>query len=209
MFEIYKNNQFVMYYENQNNSSGPTHLLNVKNLATNKITAMWVDPTYTSTDAKLLEKIIRLQALKETLTQDKYEHEVACFIEKLIENGGYTCLEISSLMNEALKHHKNPQQLFETINNIDVSYVRHEDLHMFHNVEEMRTAVAGFIKTLTEFICNLLSIPSEKTLTSTLLKFNIYQNPIEENLTKKQDENLKEEQDEQLAEERDETTIKP
>ncbi|KTD01352.1 hypothetical protein OQJ19_15545 [Fluoribacter gormanii] len=178
MFEIYKNNHFVMYYENLNKSFGFTHSLTVKNLLTNETTGMWVDPTHTSTDAKLLDKILRLQQLKETMTQDEYEHEVACFIERLIENGGYTCLEISSLMKDALKHHKDPQHLLETIKNVDVSYIRNQDIDRFHNIQEMKNAVAGFIKTLTEFICNLLSLPSDNSVTSILVKFNIYQNPI-------------------------------
>ncbi|PWY54067.1 hypothetical protein DGG96_18880 [Legionella qingyii] len=139
---------------------------------------MWVDPTHTSTDAKLLDKILRLQLLKQTLTQDAYEHEVACFIERLIENGGYTCLEISSLMKDALRHHKDPQHLFETIKNVDVSYIRNEDIDRFHNIQEMKNSVAEFIKTLTEFIGNLLSVPSDTLVTSILVKFNIYQNPI-------------------------------
>ncbi|WP_454783735.1 hypothetical protein [Legionella sp. WA2024007413] len=203
MFELYKNNHYVMYYENQNNSSGPTHLLTVKCLATNKTTGMWVDPTGTSTDAKLLDKILRLEELKKTLNQDSYEHEVACFIEKLIENGGYTCLEISSLMKDALKHHKDPQHLFETIKNIDVSYIRNEDHHRFHNIQEMRNAVAGFIRTLTEFICTVLSIPSENSVTETLVKFNIYQNPVANKTLKKERD---EEHDRELDEE---STIKP
>ncbi|WP_131794651.1 hypothetical protein [Fluoribacter gormanii] len=178
MFEIYKNNHFVMYYENLNKSFGFTHSLTVKNLLTNETTGMWVDPTHTSTDAKLLDKILRLQQLKETMTQDEYEHEVACFIERLIENGGYTCLEISSLMKDALKHHKDPQHLLETIKNVDVSYIRNQDIDRFHNIQEMKNAVAGFIKTLTEVICNLLTLPSDTSVTSILVKFNIYQNPI-------------------------------
>lgn len=107
-----------MYYINKNNDTKLTHLLRVENLSTGKTTDMWVDPTNTSTDPKLLEKILRLQDLKDSSDEDTYRHEVACFIETLIKNAGFTCLEISSLMKDMLKH-QNPQQLFETINNLD------------------------------------------------------------------------------------------
>lgn len=181
MFEIFKNDQFVLCYKNENNSSGFTHLLEVKDLSTDKTTGMWIDPTGTSTCSNFLDKVLKLQSLKGSLDQEAYDHEVACFIESLIANGGYSSLQISSLMKDALKHHKNPQHLLDTIQNVDLSYLRHEDMERFQSIDEMRNAVAGFIKTLTDFVCNLLSIPSDVSVVSLLTRFTIYQNPVPEN----------------------------
>ncbi|MCW8400824.1 hypothetical protein OQJ26_18740 [Legionella sp. PATHC038] len=181
MFELFKNDQFVLYYENENNSSGLTHALEVKDLSTGKTTGMWIDPKGTSTCPNFLDKVLKLQSLKGSLDQEAYDHEVACFIESLIANGGYSSLQISSLMKDALKHHKNPQHLLDTIQNVDLSYLRHEDKERFQSIHEMRNAVAGFIKTLTDFVCNLLSIPSDVSVVSLLTRFTIYQNPVPEN----------------------------
>lgn len=158
MVELYRNDKFVLYYINENHKSGFTHLLTFQDLSTDKRTGMWVDPTYTSTDPKLLEKILRLDRLKNELQSDEYVHEVACFIETLIQNGGYTCLEISSLAKDILKHHRNPHELHHTLSNIDLSYIRSEDQNRFHDIVEMKRAVAGFIATLREFIVGLLGI---------------------------------------------------
>lgn len=76
------------------------------------------------TDPKLLEKILKLEHLKTELEPDAYAHEVACFIETLIQNSGYSCLEISSLSKDILKHHKNTHELYHTLSNIDLSYIR-------------------------------------------------------------------------------------
>ncbi|KTD82176.1 hypothetical protein [Legionella waltersii] len=176
MFEIYQDNEFVLYYTNENNSTGFTHLLRVKNFSTGKTTGIWVDPSHTSTDSKLLDKILRLKDIKNNSDEDTYRHEVACFIETLIKNTGYTCLEISSLAKSVLKHHKNPQQLLETINNIDLSYLRAKDKEHFQSVQEMKIAVAGFVKVLAEFICNLLGIASKATVSAAFLKLNFFQN---------------------------------
>ncbi|KTC82656.1 hypothetical protein [Legionella cherrii] len=181
MFEIFKNDQFVLYYKNENNSSGFTHLLQVKDLSTGKTTGMWIDPTGTSTCSNFLDKVLKLQSLKGSLDQEAYDHEVACFIERLIANGGYSSLQISSLMKDALKHHKNPQHVLDTIQNLDLSYLRHEDKERFQSIHEMRNEVAGFIKTLTDFVCKLLSIPSDVSVASLLTRFTIYQNPVPEN----------------------------
>lgn len=158
MFELYRNDKFVLYYENQNHKSGFTHLLNFQNLSTGKRTGMWVDPTDTSTDPKLLEKILKLEHLKTELEPDAYAHEVACFIETLIQNAGYTCLEISNLAKDILKHHKNPHELYHTLSKIDLSYIRSEDQNRFHNLVEMQKAVAEFIETLRDYIVGLLGI---------------------------------------------------
>ncbi|MCW8409613.1 hypothetical protein OQJ13_11590 [Legionella sp. PATHC035] len=178
MFEIFKNEQFVLYYKNENKSSGFTHLLEVKDLSKGKTTGMWIDPTGTSTCSNFLDKVLKLQSLKGSLDQQAYDHEVACFIERLIANGGYSSLQISSLMKDALKHHKDPQHLLDTIKNVDLSYLRHEDKERFQSIDEMRTSVAGFIKTLTDFVCELLSIPSDVSVASLLTRFTIYQNPV-------------------------------
>ncbi len=45
MFELYKNNEFLLYYENKNNTKTVTHRLAFKNLLTGKKTGMWLDPT--------------------------------------------------------------------------------------------------------------------------------------------------------------------
>ena len=158
MFELYRNDKFVLYYENQNHISGFTHLLNFQNLSTGERTGMWVDPTNTITDPKLLEKILNLEYLKTELEPDAYAHEVACFIETLMQNASYTCLEITSLAKDILKHHKNPQELYHTLSNIDLSYIRNEDQNRFHNLVEMQKAVAAFVKTLRDYIVGLLGI---------------------------------------------------
>lgn len=155
MFELYRNDKFVLSYENKNHKSGFTHLLNFKNLLTGECTGMWVDPSDTSTDPKLLDKILRLEQLTD-MESDAYTHEVACFIETLIKNAGSTCLEISSLAKDILQHHKEPQKLYHTINNIDLSYIRNEDSSNFDNLIEMKKAVASFVETLMEYIAGLL-----------------------------------------------------
>ena len=45
---------------------------------------MWVDPTDTITDPKLLEKILKLEHLKTKLEPDAYAHEVACSTDLII-----------------------------------------------------------------------------------------------------------------------------
>ncbi len=54
--------------------------------------------------------------------------------------------------------YQRPVQLHETVCNIDLSYIRHEDKERFENIEEMRQAVAGFVATLKNFIVGLLGI---------------------------------------------------
>ena len=147
-----------MYYKNENHQSGVTHLLTFQSLTTDKRVGMWVDPTNTSTDPKFLEKILRLERLKMELQPDAYAQEVADFIETLIQNGGYTCLEISSLAKDILKQHKNPHELHHTLSNIDLSYIRTEDKERFLDILEMKQAVTAFIETLREYIVGLLGI---------------------------------------------------
>jgi hypothetical protein len=160
MFSIYKYAKFELSYENQGNKSGFTHLLTVKDLSTGKSTGMWIDPTESSSanQTNSLLQIESLQKLKGSVDDTEYNHQVACFIESLIANGGYSCLEISSLMKDVLKHHKNPQKLYNTISNLDLSYIRNADIGRFFDIEEMQKAVADFVAVLKEAITGLLGI---------------------------------------------------
>ncbi len=157
-FEIQRNEEFVLSYIDEKNSKGVTHLLRIQDLSTGKTEGMWIDPTGTQTDDRFLEKVQHLEQLKRNSNQIIYNQAVAVFIENLIANAGYSSLKISCLARSALKAHPNPVQLHETLCNIDLSYIRHEDTERFKNIEEMREAVAGFLATLKDFIVGLLGI---------------------------------------------------
>ncbi|MBP6918690.1 MAG: hypothetical protein KBB94_07225 [Legionellaceae bacterium] len=157
-FEILRNDEFVLFYIDEKNSQGFTHLLKIQDLSTGKTEGMWIDPTGTKTDARFLEKVQHLEQLKRNSNEIIYNQAVAVFIEDLIANAGYSSLKISCLARSALKAHPNPVQLHETVCNIDLSYIRHEDKERFENIEEMRQAVASFVATLKAFIVGLLGI---------------------------------------------------
>jgi len=142
----------------EKNSQGFTHLLQIQDLSTGKTEGMWIDPTGSKSDPRTLDKVRHLEQLKTDNNEIIYNQAVAVFIEELIANGGYSSLKISCLVRSALKAHPNPVQLHETVCNIDLSYIRHEDKERFENIEEMRQAVAGFVATLKNFIVGLLGI---------------------------------------------------
>lgn len=157
-FEIYRNEEFVLFYTNEGHLKGVTHLLQVQNLSTGKTTGMWIDPTGIETNSRFLQKVQHLEQLKSVGNETSYNQAVAVFIEALIATAGYSSLEIASWTRTALKFHPDPTQLDNTVRNMDLSYIRHEDRDRFANIEEMRQAVAGFVETLKSFIVGLLGI---------------------------------------------------
>ena len=157
-FEIQRNEEFVLFYMDEKNSQGFTHLLQIQDLSTGKTEGMWIDPTGSKSDPRTLDKVRHLEQLKTDNNEIIYNQAVAVFIEELIANGGYSSLKISCLARSALKAHPNPVQLHETVCNIDLSYIRPEDKERFENIENMREEVAGFLATLKDFIVGLLGI---------------------------------------------------
>ena len=157
-FEIQRNEEFVLFYMDEKNSQGFTHLLQIQDLSTGKTEGMWIDPTGSKSDPRTLDKVRHLEHLKTDNNEIIYNQAVAVFIEDLIANAGYSSLKISCLARSALKAHPNPVQLHETVCNIDLSYIRPEDKERFENIENMREEVAGFLATLKDFIVGLLGI---------------------------------------------------
>ena len=59
-FEIQRNEEFVLFYMDEKNSQGFTHLLQIQDLSTGKTEGMWIDPTGSKSDPRTLDKVRHL-----------------------------------------------------------------------------------------------------------------------------------------------------
>jgi hypothetical protein len=127
-FELYRSEQFVLYYENQ--------MLIFQNFSiTADSTGIWIDHTH----RMVLDEILILDHLKNKLQCTEYAHTVACLMETLIQTADCGLLKIASLAKDILKHHKNPNQLHQTLSRM-VSLVGSDSAEY---VATLREYIAG------------------------------------------------------------------
>ncbi|MDP1603188.1 MAG: hypothetical protein Q8M03_07980 [Legionella sp.] len=151
MFEIYRTAEFVLYCENKDSDLNYTHVLRFQDLSTGMFKSLWIND--------FRAEIQNLQQSKNILQPDEYNHEVACFIENRIKTGGLlSSLEIASSLKDILRHHKNPQALYDTLNNIPLSDPFLVNSKPRRNEKGKLVRTLELVKSLKEFICNSFTI---------------------------------------------------
>jgi hypothetical protein len=127
--ELYSNNHCMLHYQNQT-------LIFQHRLFDIQI-SMWIHQAKT----EIIGKILELRRLKNELQPKAYAHEVACFIEMLIQTARSAPLRMASLAKDILTHHNDPHRL-----------------HALLTTMQYREADAEYVNTLRAFIVGRLGI---------------------------------------------------